>query len=59
MTVKELRDMLNEEIDNGHGECNIMVVSSDCEPFYKNETKFTKDIEPYFDESDSTFMITD
>ncbi len=59
MTIKELRDMLNKEIDKGRGDCDILVVSTDCEPFLESESKFTKDIDPYFDEDDDTFTITD
>lgn len=60
MTVKELKEILEKAIKDGHGDAEISIVSSaNCEPISEYYDKWTTDIAPYFDEIDGTFTISD
>lgn len=60
MTVTELREILKKFEEEGEGEREICVVSSQyCEPISKYFGKWTTDISAYLDEIDGTFTISD
>ena len=60
MTVRELKEILEKAIKDGHGDAEINVVSSsNCETISEYYNKWTSDIEPYFDTIDGTFTISD
>ena len=59
MTITELREMLENLERKGKGNCEICVVSANCEPISEYYEKWTTDVGAYFDNVDNTFTISD